>query len=407
MAILSAAQQNELYTNMLTKMDKRFEEKSYTEAQTSKEFEFGDNHTITIPTVNHATVSAYDPSLPWYKRTGEAQEITDELNTYTVEHAMTFHAMVDQVPSADQRFIRSLTNSVKDTTDFEIKPIIDEFRLNAWANGAGNIVYGTDADISNKVDASTDKDIIRTILTLKKFLKSKRVPLEGLVFNVSDSLALETRLAQRLQYNDNYTGKLLNGQMAHIDNQPIVALPDEMMPDGVDIMVKWKRASLDPNKGDKMRYLDKVIGSFEHHFEGLYRYDSFVLAQKADGILLFTREKSDGTSTKVCAPVTASIASNALKLTCATTGANIYYSTTTFIDRQMSGKNPKNAKNKMAFSANLAAASFPEGKTIVCAYASKPGTIDPLTFKQTMIDSGIKKFLVTNTSGTLTVTAIN
>ena len=105
---------------------------------------------------------------------------------------------------------------------------------------------------------------------------------------MSESLAVECKLAQELAYNQNYTNKtLVNGEICRLGGLPIVAVPDHYMPAGVQFMIKWKGATADPQKLKMLRVLSEVQGIYGPVMEGLVRYDSFVLANKANGIYVY------------------------------------------------------------------------------------------------------------------------
>ena len=90
--------------------------------------------------------------------------------------------------------------------------------------------------------------------------------------------------------------------------------------------------------------------------EGLVRYDSFVLAQKANGIYVYARNG-------VCAAPTASLASNELTLTSSDSGTIKY---------TIDGSNPKTSKTAVTYTAKFAVSS---GNRIRM-FASKSGMLD-------------------------------
>ena len=288
-----------LYTDMQTKMDKEFETQSYTESLTNNDWSWDGNETIVIPTTSHFQLVDYDVSQPWYQRTGAAQQIYDEVNSYTVRRKRTFHGEIDEVPSMDQRFIRKMATALKETVDNELVPENDIYRLKTWAEGAGNVMFGA-ATTTLAKKGSNDEDIVRTLLTMNAKMTNLHVPKKDRVFIMSVTDAIETRLSERLQYNQNYSGKMINGEVAMLGDAKIIAVPDDLMPTGVKIMAKWKGATADPRKCHKLRTLNNVVGSFATHAEGLFRYDSFVKAHKADGILVYAIGTNSSASTTVC-----------------------------------------------------------------------------------------------------------
>ena len=382
-----------LYTEMQTKMDKEFEQESYTESLTNKDWEWDGNETIVIPTTTHFQLVDYDITQPWYQRTGAAQQVYDEVNSYTVRRKRTFHGEIDEVPSMDQKFIRKMATALKETVDNELVPENDKYRLKTWAEGAGAVMFGASTTTLAK-KGTNDEDIIRTLLTINAKATNLHVPKKDRVFVMSVTDAIETRLSERLQYNQNYTGKMIQGEVAMLGDAKIIAVPDDLMPAGAKILMKWKGASVDPRKCHKLRTLNNVVGSFSTHAEGLFRYDSFVKAHKANGIIVYAIGASGNASTEVCEGLTLSYDStDGLCANDLTTHVGVYSGVTYkyVITQAPMYANPKvhedaatvnRGSSKQTLVAN---ANIPAGTYYVSCYAYKTGCLPSgiATFKFT------------------------
>ena len=136
-------------------------------------------------------------------------------------------------------------------------------------------------------------------------------------------------------------------------------------------MIKYKRATADPTKLKMLRALNQVQGIFGTVLEGLTRYDSFVLANKANGILI----DGPATNAKIVTVGTVSVASSKLTLTGATAGATFKYT--------VDGSNPKTSSTADTLVSGTTAA--PDSGTLVRIYGSKTG----------LTNSGIVDFVVT------------
>ena len=365
-----------LYTDMQTKMDKEFEHESYTEALTNKDWEWDGNETIVIPTTTHFSLVDYDVTQPWYQRTGSVQQVYDEINSYTVRRKRTFHGEIDEVPSMDQRFIRKMAQALKETVDDELVPENDAYRLGEWAKGAGKVMFGASTTTLAK-KGTNDEDIIRTLLTINAKATNLRVPKKDRVFIMSVTDAIETRLSERLQYNQNYSGKMIQGEVAMLGDSKIIAVPDDLMPTGVKIMMKWKGASVDPRKCHKLRTLNNVVGSFSTHAEGLFRYDSFVKAHKANGIIVYAIGTTTTASTEVCEdPKITYDTTNGLVIGAASSHTGVYSGVTYkyVITQAPMYANPK-VHEDATTGTGIAYASIPAGTYYVSAYAYKDGCL--------------------------------
>ena len=174
---------------------------------------------------------------------------------------------------------------------------------------------------------------------------------------MTESLAVKCKLASELQYNEAFTSKaIVNGQIAKLNGIPIVAIPDDWMPSGVEFMIKYKRASADPMKLKTMRAHVNPPGIAGTLIEGLVRYDSFVLANKADGIYVY------GGSAGVHVTPTISFSSHVVTLT-ASNSTKIFYTT--------DGSNPKVSPTAAEYdSSNKPTVT---AGTVVKAYATRTG----------------------------------
>lgn len=361
---------------MQTKMDKEFETQSYTESMTNNDWEWDGNETIVIPTTSHFQLVDYDLTQPWYQRTGAVQQVYDEINSYTVRRKRTFHGEIDEVPSMDQRFIRKMATALKETVDNELVPENDTYRLKTWADGAGTVMFGA-ATTTLAKKGSSDEDIVRTLLTINAKATNLHVPKKDRTFIMGITDAIETRLSERLQYNQNYSGKMVQGEVAMLGDAKIVAVPDDLMPTGVKIMMKWKGATADPRKCHKLRTLNNVVGSFSTHAEGLFRYDSFVKAHKANGIIVYAIGASGAASTTVCEdPVITYDTTNGLVIGAAGSHVGVYSGVTYkyVITQAPMYANPK-VHADATTGTGVAYASIPAGTYYVSAYAYKDGCL--------------------------------
>jgi hypothetical protein len=159
-----------------------------------------------------------------------------------------------------------------------------------------------------------------------------------------------------LKNQQNWVDKtVIKGKIAEIDGAPVIAVPKSRMPEGVEFIVKYKNSSADPMKMRMMRANDEAPGYAGTLMEGLVRYDSFVMAHKADGIFVY------GTADKVAAAPEISVDGGQATIT---GNGTIYYTT--------DGSNPKtNTEGRKVYSTAFAA---PAG-TKIHAYAEADGKL--------------------------------
>lgn len=259
-------------------------------------------------------------------------------------------------------FVKKSQALMKQFWDEQVVPEIDKYRLCCWARGAGmGLVNAT---------ALTNATVVKAILTGHAALNNKHVPHANRVCFVTETIAIECRLADELKYNEAVTTKqIVNGQITTIGGYPVVAVPDDLMPDGVEFMIKYKEASVDPMKMKLLRAItnsENVAGTL---MQGLWRYDSFVLANKCDGIYVYSNSGVVATPTGD----NGTTAAGKVTLACTTSGATIKYTT--------DGSNPKTSATAATYSA---AFTSPASGTVVRAYASKYGSVNSAIFELTI-----------------------
>lgn len=356
-----------LFNKYSTKLDERFSQKSLTEAWCGHDYDFDGVNSITVLTANPMAmhnygVAANGTAVAANRYTGgiAPDEVQDEAATYALRKGRSFGGTVDITNSQDQMDVKKANRLLKQQWDEVVVPEIDAYRLSTWANGAGSAVINS--------TALTNQTIIRQLLVGGSVLNNHHAARENRVCFVTETMAVETKLASELNNNESYTSKaIINGEIARMNGMSIVAVPDDYMPAGVEFMIKWKRASADPMKLRKLLVHKDPPGVGGSLMEGLVRYDSFVLAQKAYGIYVY------GQSGIVAQP-TASLSSSKIALATTTAGATIKYTT--------DGSNPKTSPTAQTYSTTLTVES---GKTLR-AYAFKSG----------MLNSGILSVLEDN-----------
>lgn len=340
-----------LITEYSTRLDERFKQKSLTEAHCGHDYSWDGVNSIVVYTIDNMAVQDYTLTGANRFTGGNAPtNIGDEINTYTLSRKRSFSGIIEGVQNMDQKSIKKANALLRQTWDEVMVPEIDKYRLNVWANGAGKATINS--------TALTKSTVVEQILTAQSHLNNKFVPRDGRVCFITETLAVQTKLATELASNQNYTSKaIINGEIARMGGLPIVAVPDDWMPAGVEFMIKYKRATADPTKLKMLRALNQVQGIYGTVLEGLTRYDSFVLANKADGILVYAQSG-------VVATPTASLSSGKIALASTTASAVIKYTT--------DGSNPKTSPTAQTYSSTLTVES---GK-ILKAYASKSGSVN-------------------------------
>ena len=324
------------------KLDKRFTKRSLTEPFIGKDYNWEGVNAIKVWTLESVELNDYTASGA--NRFGTPTEVGDELNIYALKKKRSFSATFDVTNVQDQMFTKKASSYLQQMWDERYIPEIDAYRLGEWANGAGQGKVGT---------ALTKTTIMEEILMAHAALDEANVPHENRVTFLRTDVSVKAKLADELKNQQNWVDKtILQGKIAEINGSPVVAVPSSRMPAGVEFMVKYAKASADPNKLKMLRAHDEAPGIAGTLMEGLCRFDSFVLAQKADGIYVYT-------TAGAAAP---QIAVSGGKATITGEGT-IYYT--------VDGSNPKSSATRQVYSA---AVNAPAG-TKIRAYAEVSGKL--------------------------------
>ena len=350
-----------------TLLDKRFTQKSLTDAWCGHDYNWNGVNSINVWTIGQADLGTYTASGAYRFTNGNAPtEVQDEINTYVLSNNLSFAHTMDITNVQDQKNIKKANAFLKQVWDEQIVPKIDADRLEKWIGGAGTVTVGS---------ALTKSTVIEAILTGGSVMNNNLVNRDGRVCFVTESLAVKCKLASELQYNEKFTEKaIVNGEIARLNGMPIVAVPDSWFPSGVEFMIKYKRASADPMKLKMLRALTTVPGLAGSLVEGLVRYDSFVLAQKAMGICVYA------TTGNACTLPTIAVSSGVATFTLTTANSDVVYT--------LDGTNPKTSSTAETYNPNAkpgSVTSLPAG-TIIRFYDKKTG----------LLDSGLGSHVVTN-----------
>ena len=342
-----------LKTDYSPLLDKRFTQKSLTEQWCGHDYNWDGDETIKVWTLGQVQIHDYwnnNSAFTANRFTGgnAPTELQDEINSYTLKNRKSFAATIDITNNQDQANIKKANSVLKQVWDEQIVPLIDKDRLTTWATGAGTAVLNT--------TALTDQTILRQILVGSSVLNNNLVARDGRVCFVTESMAVECKLVEQLAHNDAYTSKaLVNGEITKLNGMPIVSVPDSWMPTGVEFMIKYKRSSADPMKLKMLRSNNNVPGLAGTLIEGLVRFDSFVLAQKAMGIYVY------GKGGIQAAPTNATQASGTLTITAAS-GANKTFYT-------LDGSNPKTSETAAQYDGTSKPTGVAAG-TVVRTYST-------------------------------------
>ncbi|UOO38255.1 chitobiase/beta-hexosaminidase C-terminal domain-containing protein [Oscillospiraceae bacterium CM] len=254
----------------------RFKAQSVTEAYAGKKYDFDGAQSIKIYTVDKVTLNDYSRTADG-GRFGTIAELGDTIQTLTMSQDKAFTFSIDHGNAADQLNIKHCNEQLKSNWDEVCTPTIDMYRLAKWANGAGLGVLNT--------TALTTSTVMRAIVTAGAAMSNKLVPKKNRVLLIAESVYIETKLSSEIMGIDSLGEEAVkNGVVGRIDGMDVVPVVDSYLPAGVNFLIKYKDATVDPMKLKTMRVQKNPLGYDADVGECRFYHDSFVLDAKVSGI---------------------------------------------------------------------------------------------------------------------------
>jgi len=340
-----------LAINLTTKysalIDERFSRESITDAYAGKKFDFDGAQSIKIYTVDRVKLNDYSRNAE-SGRFGKISELGDSVQTLTMTQDKSFTFAIDHGNAADQLNIKHCNEQLKSHWDEVCTPAIDIYRLSKWANGAGLGVLDP-----TPLNSET---VMRAILTASAAMSNHLVPKKNRVLFISESLYSETKMSKEIMGVDTLGAEAIkNGCVGRIDGMDVVPVIDSYLPAGINFMIKYKDATVDPMKLKVLRVQKNPLGFDADIGECRFYHDSFVLDAKVNGIFVHARSG-------MC-PVPAFTGTSEVAITCE--GAEVIRYTT-------DGSNPKTSPSAKVYTGPVA---LEIGQTLR-AYGAKEGFVN-------------------------------
>ncbi len=325
----------------------RFKRESITDAYAGKRYDFDGAQSIKIYTVDKVALNDYNRTAEG-GRFGTVAELGDTVQTLTMTQDKAFTFSIDHGNAADQLNIKHCNEQLKSHWDEVCTPAIDMYRLKKWVNGAGlGLLNST---------ALSHETVMRAIMTASAAMSNKLVPKKNRVLLISETLYIETKMSSEIMGVDTLGEEAVkNGVVGRIDGMDVVPVIDSYLPAGVNFIIKYKDATVDPMKLKVLRVQKNPLGYDADVGECRFYHDSFVLDAKTSGIYVHAASGM--------LPVPTMTGTSSVTIACS--GATgIKYTT--------DGSNPKTSATAQTYSS---AVSLTSGQTIR-AYGYATGVVN-------------------------------
>lgn len=255
------------------KVAERFALSSITDAYAGKDYDFSGVKSIKIYSID--TVGMNDYTRSGSDRFGTLEELGDTVQEMAMSMDRSFTFSIDKGNAAQQFNVKAATKALKRQLDEVVTPELDVYRLKQWTSGAG--LKGT--------GSLTKSNVIEAIMTGGMNMNNALVPKKNRVLFIKESIYLNAKLADQVIGIDRLGEKSVkDGSVGMMDGMKVVPVPDSYFPAGVNFLIKYKGATVDPVQLKTYRVLTEQRGIDGDVVEGRIIYDAFVLETKAKGL---------------------------------------------------------------------------------------------------------------------------
>ena len=335
------------------KIDQAFTLGSLVQNRLSRENDFVGAKTVRIHNINTVPLVDYDRTASG-ERYGTPTEVGDTVQELTMSQDKSFSGVIDKGNNLDQ-CINKAGKFLGVQMSEAVIPAYDKYCFEQLCQKAGCIV--------GSAEAISKTNVIARLSAARAHLLNRKVPVKG------RTLYVNTLVFNALVDTDQFknldklgTKAVANGQVGEIFGAPVVEVPEELLPKGVNFILVHKRAACAPEKiHDAKTHIDPpgISGSL---VEGRFYYDLFVYAHKADGVYV---DVTTDSTMKVLGKLTVAAAGGAISGE--ENGATVIY-TTDGTDPRYSvtaqvGKSPAGGKDVIVKAYQKKAGMFPSPVT--------------------------------------------
>lgn len=279
-------------TKASPKVAEAFYKESLTEGIFSQDYDWTGVATVRIYSVDDLPMQDYDWDATSGSRFGNLTELGDTVQELTVNQDKSFNGAIDKRNNTSELMIKAAGKVLNRQTRNVIIPMVDKYRLAALAAGNGVTGFGGAGGGTIKYNVSlTKSNVIETIMGHNAEVNNLLVPRKNRVLFIKESEFIKCKLADQIvgtgaTLQDVAKNIVVNGEFGTLDALHIVPVPDSYMPSGVLYMIVAKGCAVSPKKIETMRILQDHPDIDGHVVQGRMLYDCFVLAKKANGILV-------------------------------------------------------------------------------------------------------------------------
>ena len=257
-----------------SQVDERFRFVSVTQAAFNQDYDWEGVQTVNIYSVGTAPLTTYQ--MTGNARYGTADELGTTTQALTLSQDKSFTFTIDRRNYVDQMMVTESGAALARQIDEVIVPAVDKYRISRLVAGAGTTSTVTPITESTAYDSFLDG--VTTVL-------NNKAPLAGSFAFISTNFYKMIRLDPAfIKSGDLSQEMLVRGQVGIIENVPLIFVPTDYLPAGVEFVISNSIAAVGPVKLSEYKTHDNPPGINGWLCEGRVYYDAFVLSNKSKAV---------------------------------------------------------------------------------------------------------------------------
>jgi N4-gp56 family major capsid protein len=260
------------------KVDERFKLKSLTEAAVNQDYEFTGVATVSVYSVDTATMNDYTRSGS--SRYGTASDLGNTKQDLTLTKDRSFTFVIDRGNMDETAGAMESGKALARQNDEVVVPEIDTRRIAVMVTSA--VANGGVAATPVAISAS---NAYTSFLDGNAYLDENKVPRVGRIAFVTPTfykfIKEDTGFVKA---SDMAQKMVINGQVGEIDGVKIVMCPSTYFPANTDFVITHPSATVSPKKLQDYKIHDNPPGISGKLVEGRIIYDAVVLTNKTGAI---------------------------------------------------------------------------------------------------------------------------
>jgi len=255
-------------------VDERFTQASLTQAAFNSDLDFTGVSTVNVYSVATAPMNNYQ--MTGNQRYGTPDELGTTTQAMTLTQDRSFTFTVDRRNYTDQQMVTEAGRALRRQLDERVIPEVDIYRLGVIVANAGHTATGAITNGAGAYDA---------FLTGVTRILGNKAPVAGSFAFIAPSYYRHIRLDPLfIMPSDMGQRTRFNGQVALVENLPVILVPNNYLPNGVEFTIHNRIATPAAQKLAEYKTHDNPPGINGWLVEGRIYHDAWAFDNKKDVI---------------------------------------------------------------------------------------------------------------------------